>query len=127
MKKVGIAILLLISALAWGKPNPANYTVAVHVQSSQLVTACDDWVTKAICGLKQHLQVVIDGKKFELNSNGNSETLLRTGDYKARLLVDDQESTDTPPPAYEIRITTTYELLFPDGKTRKYRVVGESE
>jgi hypothetical protein len=36
MKKLALVILLLCSALAWaGEPNPADYTLNVHVTSSQ--------------------------------------------------------------------------------------------
>ena len=127
MKRAGIALLVAMPVLAWGKPNPADYTVAVHVQSSQLVTACIGIGDHAFCGIKQHLQVVVGGRKLELNSKSEGDAVLRTGDYKAKVLIDDQTDVGDPAPAYEIRFSDTYEFLFPDGKTRKYSVVGESE
>jgi hypothetical protein len=125
MKKAFFAIVLLAPALAWGKPKPADYSVAIHVQSSQLVAECYEALGHTFCEGKQHLSVSIDGRKYELNSKGESDFALRTGVYKAKLIVDDEPSTDNPPRAYEIH--DVYEFLFPDGKTRKYSVVGESE
>ncbi len=43
MKKVLIALLMLAPMLSWAaapKPNPADYTVTVHVQSSFLTDEC---------------------------------------------------------------------------------------
>jgi hypothetical protein len=50
---------------------------------------------------------------------GAHVALLRTGNYKARMLKDDTKR------GYEYN--RTYELLFSDGGTRKYRVTGEQE
>lgn len=75
--------------------------------------------------LRQHLDVVIDGKKFELNSTGFSNAALAIGDYKAKLLDQDAPSKDNPPKSYEFH--QKYEFLFPDGDTRKYVVMGASE
>jgi hypothetical protein len=44
---------------------------------------------------------------------------LKPGDYKAKLVEDDRS---TP-----FRVMQTYELLFPDGTTRKFAVIGVSE
>ena len=120
MKRVIFAILLIAPTLALAqKPNPADYTIAVHVQSSRLVEFCTD-VTRGsnICIWEQQLSVTIDSKKYELQS-GNAKALLRVGDYKAKIIEDKSEHT------YEY--ARTYEFLFPDGKTRKYFVVGETE
>lgn len=65
--------------------------------------------------------------KYDLSSNDDCDAALRTGDYKARMIVGKQPVTDNPLPAYETYYTNTYELQFPDGKTRTYSVVGESE
>jgi hypothetical protein len=62
---------------------------------------------------------VIDGKRYELESARSAASLLRLGDYKAKIAKD--ESTH----AYEYN--RTYEFLFPDGQTRQYIVVGESQ
>jgi hypothetical protein len=101
-------------------PNPAEYTVAIHVQSSRLAEDCSE-VTQgnSVCGWVQQLKVLIDGKKYELNGTSRSADLLRVGDYKAKIL---REETKHP---YEY--LRTYEFLFPDGTVRDYYVSNESE
>jgi hypothetical protein len=108
VKKITLAILLF-SALAWagGDPNPAEYTVNVHVSSSNI----------DLNGT-QMLDVVIDGKKYELRSELPIRRLLTLGDYKAKLVTKDHKT------AYES--FQVYEFLFPD-KTRQYDVVGQTE
>jgi hypothetical protein len=124
MKKLLFAILFLSSTLAWGKTKPEEYTVTVHVQSSGLVSLCNER-SDTLCGLRQHLNVIIDGKKYEMISGDFPEVALVTGAYKAKLIPDDSTSSDNPPKSYEYH--QKYEFLFPDGKTRKYLVVGASE
>ena len=115
MKKVLIAILLLLPALACAEktpaPNPAEYTVTIHVQSSRLIQTYNQAPTL------QHLEVIIDGKKYELECPGSF--VLSVGDYKARIL------QDKIAPNHEY--TRQYELLFANGSTRKFAVIGESE
>jgi hypothetical protein len=122
MKIALYAILLLTPALALAAketPNPADYTVAVHVQSSRLVLSCGDVTNgNSICTWYQRLTVIIDGKKVEIES-GAVKNLLRVGDYKAKIAKDETQH------AYEY--SRTYEFLFPDGQTRQYFVVGETE
>jgi hypothetical protein len=63
------------------------------------------------------LNVVIDGKKYELQSELAIGRLLALGDYKAKLVTNRKS-------AYEaLRV---YEFLLPD-KTRRYEVVGQTE
>ncbi len=125
MKKVLFVILFLSSTLAWGKTKPEEYTITVHVQSSGLVLTCDYIFGKQDCESRQHLNVVIDGKKYEMISSDYPKVALVTGNYKAKLLADDSENPADPPQSYEYH--QRYEFLFPDGKTRKYLVVGGSE
>lgn len=123
MKNTLIAILIMVPVLAWAKPKPADYVLTVHVKSSHLILECDSVLGYIDCSRTLHLNVVIDGRMYELA--GYSDYLLRLGDYKAKLLPDDSPASDNPPSAYEYR--EKYKFLFPDGKTRKYSVVGESE
>lgn len=110
MKKLALTILLLASALAWSgsDPNPAEYTVNVHVSSSSIAT-----------GGAQDLSVIIDGKKYELLCEYATRELLALGDYKAKLVKDWHKT------AYDS--SQVYEFLFPDKKTRKFIVIGQSE
>jgi hypothetical protein len=125
MKKILFVILLLMPLTAWAKPKPADYTITVHVQSSHMNYECDTLVFgHPDCGKRQHLNVIIDGKKYELDG-GQRDYLLHVGDYKAKVLTDDSTDNIAPEGDYEYRLK--YEFLFPNGKTRKYLVVGESE
>jgi hypothetical protein len=119
MKKVLIALLLLMPALVWAEkpaPNPADYTITVHVQSSKL--QCSPYTTCPELP-RQLLSVLSEGKKYQLQSSGVQFELLRVGDYKAKISFD-----ETKLPYEYMRV---YEFLFPDGKTRKFAVVGEEE
>ncbi len=112
MKKVIFAILFMLPVMAYAEKKPvqntSDYTIAVHVQSSE-----------ALLGLgNQQLNVIIGGKHYELEANTYAK-VLPVGDYMARI------SQDKIDPNHEyVRV---YELLFADGTTRKYTVVGESE
>jgi hypothetical protein len=123
--KYFFAILFLTPVLAWGKPNPAEYTVAVHVQSSRMVSSFSYVLSHSEWDQKQQLEVVIDGKKYELISKDWPDFALMIGDYKAKLLPDDFHEGQNLPKSYEYH--QQYEFLFPDGKTRKYVVVGATE
>jgi hypothetical protein len=133
-RKILAAILLFSSGLCWAaKPNPSDYAVTVHVQSSQLVSVCYDVFGKNYCEIRLHLNVLIDGKKYVLEGkplveNLDSSGVLRIGDYKASLVVAYKTrlgGDDAPVPDYVDR--RKYEILLPDGKTHEFQLVGESE
>jgi len=113
VKKIVVALLWLSSAFASAaNPNPAEYTVNIHVSASRMVTAHAP-------GFFQQLSVVIAGKRYELESESTVNALLAIGDYKAKLVKDEhREAYDS----YQV-----YEFLFPDQKTRKFIVVGQTE
>ncbi len=121
MKKAALLIPLLLATFSWAAPNPNEYSINVHVSSSRWVMA------PTLLGPEAHqvLDVIIDGKKYELEASttrANLEagvTLLALGDYKAKI-VQDQHKT-----AYES--SQAYEFLLPDKKTRKFIVVGQTE
>jgi hypothetical protein len=113
MKKLAFAaVLLLFSALAWAgeEPNPADYTINVHVSSARVNGR------GAI-----RLKVTLDGKKVELEGLDVESSLLKPGDYKAKAIPVKVKDVHT----YDVY--GNYELLFPDGKTRKYNLVGVAE
>jgi len=122
MKRTALFVLLLLATFSWAAPNPDEYSINVHVSSSHWVMA-----PSVLVGPEPvlRLNVIIDGKKYELEApthKANLEagvTLLAPGDYKAKL-VQDQHKT-----AYES--SQAYEFLFPDKKTRKFIVVGQTE
>ena len=99
----------------------ADYTVGVHVTASRIGSDCGE-VSKgsSSCRATQVLDVLIDGSKYELRS----ETILAKGvvalgDYKAKLVSDKQKPTH--------EFTREYDLMFPDGSTRKFSVIGQME
>src|SRR5580692_9708751 len=91
MTKAALSILLLISTFLLAAPNPDEYSINVHVTSSH-------WVMEPAIGTGpeafQMLNVVIDGKKYELEAptlNANLQAgvaLLALGNYKAKLVQD---------------------------------------
>jgi hypothetical protein len=115
VKKITLAILLLVSvlALAGADPNPADYTINVHVSSSRLVA---EGRSNAYL---QRLNVVIAGKKYELESGFPVNAMLEIGDYKAKLIRDEHHT--------KYDSLQVYESLFHDKKTRKFEVVGQTE
>ena len=120
MKKAILFVLMLTSLCSWGEkaqPVPADYTIAVHVQSSRTKTEYNEGRFYAY----QQLSVVSDGKHYKIRGDVSPRTsyVLRVGDYRARILKPDAG------PAYEYK--RTYQFLFPDGQTRDYEVVGEEE
>lgn len=118
MKKALLAVLLVSPILLSAEkptPNPADYTISAHVQWSHLVMEC----LNSLCDKVEHIDVLIDGKKYELTEGAYRQDLLRAGDYKAKVL---KEETTRP---YEYQ--RTYQFLFSDGTTRDYVVTGEGE
>ena len=116
MKTFAIATLLLFfSVLAWAgnNSNQADYTINVHVNASHLV------FNGRSIAYAQKLDVVIDGKKYELESTAFPNAVLAIGDYRARLTKDEHMGT------YDS--IQVYEFLFPDQKTRKFMLVGQTE
>ena len=109
MKNIVLAVLLTLCVFAWAGPvpNPADYTVSVHVTKSRTV------------GTQQRLNAVINGKKLKLEGSGPGLMVLGLGDYKAKLVKDEHKDTND-----SLQI---YEFLLPDQKTRKFWVVGQKE
>lgn len=68
----------------------------------------------------QQLSVVVDGKNYNLESQtAVPYRLLVLGDDKAKLVKDEHKTAHD---SYQV-----YEFLFPDEKTRKFAMVGQSE
>jgi hypothetical protein len=109
MKYLALLTLLLLTAgtTVPAASNPNDYPITIHVTSSQLVDQIQD------------LDVVIDGKQYELSAPQVRHGLLALGDYQARLTKDQHKV------AYESE--QIYEILFSDNKTRTFAVLGQSE
>jgi hypothetical protein len=117
VKKITVAILLLLSACTWAgskpnrtEPNPAEYTITIHVSACQL--------TFVSVATYQNLDVIINGKRYELQAVSH-DGVLAPGDYKAKLVQDVHKT------AYES--SQAYEFLFPDMKVRRFSVIGQTE
>ena len=115
VKHTALSCVLVLSACAWAglNPNSAEYTINVHVTKSRMI------LRDTSISYQQMLDVVIDGKKYDLESVNYPNTLLVLGDYKAKLVKDEHRG------GYDS--FQVYEFLFSDRKTRQFRVVGETE
>ena len=109
-----IAVLFLLCAFGWAGPAASDYSVNVHVTTSRMMRNTPSSVHY------QDLMVVIDGKKYELESLGFPNALLQLGDYRARLVKDQHWAG--PYDSYQV-----YEFLLPDNKKRQFLVVGKWE
>ena len=141
-----IALLVVPSALflparvfAATPPNAADYTVTIHVTSSQVLESCTQPGHDVACVSALHLDATIDGQKYQMQGNirndprpaiqfggGHSFTdgsgFLALGDYKAKLEQVDARAATAP-----YFVVKNYEILFPDGRTASFQVVGQTE
>ena len=118
LRRASFATALLLmptSLLAEKRVNPADYTLVVHVTSSQYESVEGAPIPIML------LQIVVDGKHYQLATKLMSAEvrgfirpihggLLPPGDYKAKLI---------PHPAYKPDYLNydVYELLMPDNRT----------
>jgi hypothetical protein len=123
MKKLALVVLLLLSTLTYAakKPNPADYTINVHVTASHLQLSHN--VLPVTSGAFQKLDVVMNGKRLELSggeiqvSLNNGAVIIVPGDYKARLVINENSNST-------YKSSEVYELIVPDNKTEKFIVTG---
>jgi hypothetical protein len=108
MKKYpALLFMLLLVPVTRATAGPNDYPVTIHVSS------CHLWLNTNL----MEVDAVINGKKYVLLSPYYG--VLTLGDYRAKLVRDEHKAT------YDSK--QTYEFLFPDNKTRRYDVVGQSE
>jgi len=116
MKKI-VLCMLLAATFVCAAPNQDDHTVNIHVTSSYVVESPGRFEGAFAV---QKLNVLVDGKKYELTAPATKKGgLLTPGDYKARLVRDEHQS------AYES--SQEYEFQFPDKKIRKFFVTGQTE
>src|SRR5208283_373496 len=98
MHKLTLSVFLLLATVARSSdPKPADNAITIHVSATRI----------AFGGrLLQDLDVIIDGKKYELASELSLGQLLALGDYKAKLVKDEHRNAYD---SYQV-----YEFLFPD-------------
>jgi hypothetical protein len=89
-------------------PNPADYTVVLHVVFS-----------RAGAGSQQQLQAEVDGQPIELVSG--CDGILAPGDYKARFY---PRTANAPKNRGDFDLFPGYDVLLPDGTNRGFAVTG---
>lgn len=100
------------------KNNPADYSLTVHISASAYATPAvtlDEIITATIDG--KHYQLVGPTSSARSFMHGNG--LINPGDYRGKLSVDEHKTS------YES--IQQFEILFPDGTTRKFGVIAQSE
>jgi hypothetical protein len=113
---LSITILLFSLAAAIHAQKAEDYPITVHVyRTGQNYT-----------GTVNLLEVTIEGRKLALQGTSlaftklkNAPITMKIGDYKARIIKEDQIDA--------ARYTRRYEFLLSDGKKLEFDVVGESE
>ena len=116
MKQIVLCMLILFTFVRAALSQNAC-TINIHVTSSYVVASPGRFEGAYSA---QKLDVLVDVKKYELTASvPNKGGLLKPGDYKARLVRDEHQS------AYEA--SQEYEFQFPDKKTRKFFVSGQTE
>src|SRR5580692_1245973 len=111
-----LTISCVPSAIATdSKADPSQYTLAVHVSAAAYESVGNTSV--------QMLTATIGGKHYQLagpTSKGvHFDGLIDPGDYRARLSKDQHNTS------YES--IQEFELQFPDGTTRNFKVIAQSE
>jgi hypothetical protein len=91
------------------KPDPLEYPLTIHVTHARVAGLGTAGVL--------HLDAVIDGVKVELETNASG--LLHVGDYRARVVTQDEKKSGW--------FSKSYELLFSDGTHVVFTEVAESE
>jgi hypothetical protein len=81
VKNVALALLFLSCVLVWAAPSASDYDISVHVSATRMVF-------RGSSAGYQSLSVILNGKRYELESLGAPNALLMLGDYKARLVKD---------------------------------------
>jgi hypothetical protein len=111
MSKIILALTLLFCLPLFAASPSADYNINIHVSESRIGTGRAN---------VQELSVLVDGAKYEMESLTNlPKGIVALGDYKAKLVKDQQKPTH--------EFNRTYELMFPDGSTREFMVTGQIE
>ncbi len=116
-----VVLVLMISsggAAVWASPDPAQFTVNMHVSKSYLEVIPN----RPLNDVAQRLDVTTDGHHLVLSARPagkRQDALLPLGDYKARI----KKEGNAPNGAY----WRQYEILLKDGSTWAGDVMSESE
>jgi hypothetical protein len=123
MKKFFAVLFLLLcsaSLQAKDKPDPADYTIKVHISGSYRRTECGN----GVCSSTLYVNAVLGGKKIELSATTifipKKPMLISPGDYSVRLKKEDHNSDSS-------LFNQEYDLLLPDGIVWSCWTTGISE
>lgn len=118
------AVLCIVSAVLslpiYAQSKATDYGVKIHVSASHIGYDCGVANGDSSCRSVQQVSATIDGAKYELESETFfPKGVVALGDYQAKLVSDEQKPTH--------EFSRVYDLMFPDGSTRKFRVMGQTE
>jgi hypothetical protein len=121
MKRILAVLCLAIPALGFAAaPSTQEYSIQVHVSRSWIIEECGS----SGCSPAVRLEVVIEGKKYQLEDQKHRSAVLKPGDYPAKILKNPRAINISHAAYDDVKV---FEFLFPDGETRKYDLVGEEE
>ena len=122
--KAVLVVFLLCSlpALAQSQPKEANtidfsnYPLSMHISDSHVGIDCS-----SSCKAAEFISATVEGNKYELESETflPKNGIIALGDYHVKLINQKVKKTG--------EFQKTYELMFPDGSTRKFAVTGQTE
>jgi len=121
MSKRFFLLLLALPGALWAQTNAAAYNVTIHVTASRVAVGFSDGpLGVTSLRIEQRLTAKVGGSTYELTSDtALPKGVVALGDYKAKLVKDESKPTN--------EFTKVYELMFPDGSTRKFEVTGQME
>ena len=127
MKKfIAVLFLLLFSTFGWAadKPNPADFTIKLHISATHIRHFCSGAFATITCADGLYADAILNGKKIELGGEDviikKNVMLITPGDYQVKLTKDYHNSDNT-------LFGQEYELLLPDGTVWHCWATGISE
>ncbi len=119
MKLPIFLLMFAVPSLAFCQ-SKAGYTIPVHVMETHIGLSCTTTKGTSSCKSTQVLTAQVEDKKYELESETFfSKGLVALGDYQAKLGDHKEKPTG--------EFTRSYNLMFPDGSTRTFNVIGQIE
>ena len=119
MKLLLILLVVAAPSLTFGQ-SKTGYTIPVHVLESHIGLSCTTTKWTSSCKSTQVLTALVEGKKYELESETFfAKGIVALGDYHAKLSNHKEKPTE--------EFTRSYDLMFPDGSTRTFNVIGQME
>ncbi len=120
MLKLLLSLLLFAPPLLAFAQSKADFTLSLHVSESHLGLSCNTNKGTSSCKSTQVLTAKVEGKKYQLESETFlPKGLVALGDYSAKLSDHKEKGTG--------EFTRSYDLMFPDGSTRTFNVIGQVE